>query len=330
MHDRSLRLILARYPASEQPTASLEALGNAGGLSGSRLWRYEAGVRRMLLRCWPAAGLDLARLRQIHEWLQATRPLPFVPRPVVTLDGVSIVEQSGRLWQIEPWMPGAPAGDHPSVAQVRVAFSGLASFHQSLSRIGVTRPSPGLTERLGELRDLRQGGFAEAERVIELSPNGPFREHAFRWLALARRLAVEIEDALRSACVRSVRLQPCLRDARSDHFLFANGVELSGLVDFGGMGVESVAADLARLMAEWLGDDVPRRREALDAYESVHPLDPAEIALIEPFERSAALLGPVRWIRWHLVEGRRFETSQAPLRRLERGVAKLERLAVGR
>ena len=78
-------------------------------------------------------------------------------------------------------------------------------------------------------------------------------------------------------------VQPCLRDARPEHFLF-EGNRLSGLIDFGAMGFETVAADLARLLGEWLADYEPLRTEALAAYEQVRPLDPAEKALIAPFE----------------------------------------------
>ena len=54
-------------------------------------------------------------------------------------------------------------------------------------------------------------------------------------------------------------LQPCLRDARPEHFLF-DGDQLSGLVDFGAMAVDSVVGDLARLIGEWLDDDRPAYR----------------------------------------------------------------------
>ena len=68
-----------------------------------------------------------------------------------------------------------------------------------------------------------------------------------------------------------VCVQPVLRDARPEHFLFEDG-RLSGLVDFGAMGVDSVAADLARLIGDWFDGDRDLRREALAAYEAVRPL----------------------------------------------------------
>ncbi len=74
------------------------------------------------------------------------------------------------------------------------------------------------------------------------------------WIRLARTVAPQVREPLRQASSRSVMLQPCLRDARPEHFLF-EGDQLSGLVDFGAMAVDSVVGDLARLIGEWLDDD---------------------------------------------------------------------------
>jgi homoserine kinase type II len=142
-------------------------------------------------------------------------------------------------------------------------------------------------------------------------------------LARVRRLAPRLREELRESAAREVPLQPCLRDARPEHFLFDTG-RLTGLVDLGAMGVESVAADLARLLADWPGVDPPRRRAAWEAYTSVRALDPSETLLVEVFERSAALLGPGRWVRWHFVEGRRFEDPRAVCDGLARGLGRLK------
>ena len=126
-----------------------------------------------------------------------------------------------------------------------------------------------------------------------------------------------------STCV--VRIQPCLRDARPEHFLF-EADRLSGLVDFGAMGVDSVAGDLARLMGEWLDGDLVASEEALAAYEQVRPLDPDEARLIGVFEAATALLIGERWVRWHFVENRHVRDPQAVSKGLERGLKQLDRL----
>ena len=123
-----------------------------------------------------------------------------------------------------------------------------------------------------------------------------------------------------------VPLQPCLRDARPEHFLFEDD-RVSGLVNFGAMGVDCVAGDLARLMGEWLNGDSAARALALAAYERIRPLDAAEAALIDAFASSSALLIGEHWIRWHYLEGRRFDDPAAVAQGIARGVAQLGRLA---
>src|SRR5262249_33732062 len=141
-----------------------------------------------------------------------------------------------------------------------------------------------------------------------------------------RAVAPRIRDPLRQAAGRVVPLQPCLRDARPDHFLF-EGDCLRGLVDFGAMGVDCVAGDLARLMGEWLDGEPAARGNALAAYEGIRPLEARESALIAAFESSSALLIGEHWIRWHYVERRVFDDPLAVTHGIARGLGHLERLA---
>jgi Ser/Thr protein kinase RdoA (MazF antagonist) len=122
-------------------------------------------------------------------------------------------------------------------------------------------------------------------------------------------------------------LQPTPRDARAEHFLF-EGDRLTGLVDFGAMGVDSTASDLARLLADWVGNDRAAFTNALDAYAAIRPLDGLEIERIETFAESAAWLGPARWVRWHFLDQRPFDDPDAVRKGLERGLERLiERIA---
>ena len=103
---------------------------------------------------------------------------------------------------------------------------------------------------------------------------------------------------------------------------------MTGLIDFGAMAIESVAADLARLLGDWVGPDTNARAEALDAYASVRPLEAAEIALLDVFEDSSALLGAGHWVRWHFLEGRRFDDPSSVAGGIERGLQRLAWRAV--
>jgi homoserine kinase type II len=268
-------------------------------------------------------------LRWIHQILFQVQDLGFVPVPERDRQGVSIHEHAGRLWDLSPWMPGsADPGRPPPPPRLRVAFQALARFHQRTQHadwsLGV---SPGLKSRLAEMDALLGGGFNTLERALNRAPADPQFDLARHWLGLARRLTLPVADSLRPLVDQRRPLIPCLRDARPDHFLF-EGNQVTGLIDFGALGVETVAADLARLLTEWVGPDRLARTEALDAYARGRPLHDDEAALIVPFERSASLLRGARWVRWHFMDGKSFDDPDAVRQGLERAVEGVRGLAL--
>jgi homoserine kinase type II len=319
-----LRVVLDRYPAAVQPLAEPEDLGNAGGQSGANFWRYRAGVGVLLVRAWPHDGPPCAVLERVHGWLRDTAELGFVPVPIATRDGRTLTEQRGRWWELTPWLAGKPDPEQPpSRERVKAAFSSLAAFHACLSRYASPGPSNGLVARLKEVESLCQGGFAELGRALSTRPeDDQVVALAGKWLELAPSVASTVRVRLEQAASRVVDRQPCLRDARPDHFLF-EGERVSGLVDFGAMGEDTVACDLARLSSEWLGDDRSLRGEGLNAYASTRPLVEAEMELIPVFEESSALLIGGHWIRWYFLEGRRFEDPIAVLKGVQKGLDRL-------
>ncbi len=309
-----------------------ESLGGAGGLSGARLWRYRSERAVLVLRAWPPHGPDRTHLERVHQWLSQAHDLGFIPAPIADRSGRTLQEHEGRLWELTPWMPGAAeAARHPDPARVRSAFAAMAAFHQRLAGERRDGVSPGLGQRHEAIAQLLQGGFDALERAIEpaaVSPQDEARPMALRWLNLARVMAPQLQEPLRRAAGRTVPLQPCLRDARPEHFLF-EGDRVTGLVDFGAMGVDCVAGDLARLMGEWLDGDASARIEAMASYERSRPLDVDEAALIDAFASSSALLIGEHWIRWHFIEGRHFDDPSAVTRGIARGLEHIERLVSG-
>ncbi len=318
-----LAALLQTFPQVARPIHPPEPLGNAGGLSGSRLWRYRSGLGLLVARAWPIDGPKRPALEQIHAWLDATAPLSFVPRPLRARDGQTLQALKGRLWEVTPWMPGAADLDpNPAPIHVRSAFAALAALHQRLGRDLKIEPSPGLHSRLRELDGLILGGFTNLENLLKSEPADPVRDLARQWVELARRFAGRFRDDLKRSAGVNVPCQPCLRDVRPDHFLF-EGSTLTGLVDFGAMGVDTIAADLARLASEWLDHDLTLRPLAFEAYHAIRPIRPEEATLISAFERSAALLGAGHWVRWQYVDRRTFDDPLAVRRGLEKGLARL-------
>jgi len=317
------------YPPDERPVAPPTPLGGAGGLSGSSLWRYQSAHGGRVVRLWPTATAGIGRVTRIHGWLGELADLPFISRPIRRVDGGTATFLSGRCWEIDPWLPGRPATDDPpTTARVRRVFQALAEVHVRLAGVEAEMlPSPGLLARRDELRKLRYQGFEAIERGLAQSPGDPLVEPAREWLASARSSAPDVLARVDRACLARLPLQPCLRDARPGHFLFEGG-KLSGLIDFGAMDVESVAADLARLLGEWLPLDeaTDLRAEGLAAYRELRPTSTEEDEAAVAFEQAADVLIAERWVRWRFQEHRRFEES-AFADGLERGLTRIRRLA---
>jgi homoserine kinase type II len=320
------RAILSLYPAAEQPLAPPESLGNAGGSSGALLWRFRSGRGQRVLRGWPPDGPGADELARIHGWLRRLEHLTFIPRPLPARDGRTLHEHAGRVWEVAPWLPGTadPEGT-PVLSHVRAAFAGLAAWHSALAEDATEGTSPGMAARLAELDRLLLGSLERLELAVRETADDPRNTLALRWIEIARALFPRIRDELRAAAAQSVPLQPCLRDARPQHFLF-DGARLSGIVDFGAMGFDTVAADLARLLSEWIGADRLFRNEALTAYSAVQSLDERALRMIPAFERSAALLGGSHWIQWHYLDHRNFEDPHAVDRGLTRALERISLL----
>jgi Ser/Thr protein kinase RdoA (MazF antagonist) len=319
--------VLKRYPVWIQPLSSLESLGGGGGQSGARLWRFRAEQGDLVLRAWPTHGPGRSHLEKVHRWLFATADLEFVPVPCRDRAGRSLQLWNGSLWEVTPWLTGvADLCCPPDFEHLRLACVGLAKFHERHRGEQIRESSPGLRNRRDTLAGLVRGGFDTLERATERALRPSLQKaDVYSWLALARRLGPVVLEPLEKAANRVIRLQPCLRDARPEHFLF-DGHRLSGLVDFGAMGVDSVAGDLARLLGEWLDGDQTAHREALDSYQQVRPVDSAETSLIRVFESATALLIGERWVRWSFIEGRRFDDPNAFAKGLNRSIDQLHRL----
>jgi Ser/Thr protein kinase RdoA (MazF antagonist) len=319
--------LLSQYPLDCRPLSKPQSLGNAGGASGAVLWRYESGRGVLVARAWPDPGRTLDEIERIHGWLSETSDLGFVPIPLRTMDGRTVLPFGGRIWDLSPWMPGESLKAGPTdLNRVHAALTGLATLHVRLSRFASMGTSPGLAGRFREIDQLCHGGFDAIHRALASGPSDRPTDLARRWLRLAVPLAPRIrKDVLWGGALR-VSLQPCLRDARGEHFLFRDD-RLTGLVDFGAMDIESVSADLARLFSDWWGGDLRLRSQALAAYEDLRPLAVDELKLIDVFDRSAALLGGGHWIRWRFLDQRVFDNPNAVEHGLERGVDRITQLA---
>ena len=149
-----------------QPLSPLESLGGGGGLSGARLWRFRAAHGGLLLRAWPPHGPGREHIEQVHHWLSLTAELGFVPVPIRDRAGQSLQEWQGLLWEITPWLVGAADPSRPpALEHLRLAFTGLAAFHQRLAGEQVEAVSAGPPPAARGDQSIESGaGFTRSRR----------------------------------------------------------------------------------------------------------------------------------------------------------------------
>jgi homoserine kinase type II len=318
--------LLAAYPADCQPTR-IEPLGSAGGMSGAQFWRLATPRGLLLFRRWPAEFPPPKRLRFIHAVIRhaAARGCDFLPVPVTTQGGDSFVEHAGYLCELAPWMPGvADYCDQPSLEKLRAAMRALARFHTAAADYrcepfeGInTSPAP--VRHQSRLRDLTPARIRELSDAVtdrawpELAPLA--RTFLANLPAAIPRAAAKLEPFERIA----LPMQPCLRDIWHDHVLFT-GDEVTGIIDFGAVDIETPATDIARLLGSIPTSQLDRSQtwnEGIAAYSTARPLSDDEVGAAFALDFSNPILAGCNWIRWIYIEAREFDNRAQVVERFQ-------------
>jgi homoserine kinase type II len=334
LHSNELGQVLAHYPPDCRPS-NVEPLGSAGGYSGARLWRLAAPRGPLCLRRWPPEHPTPERLQYIHAVLRhvGRSGIALLPIPVTTVTGETFVGHAGHLWELTVWMPGrADYRDDPRPERLWAALAALATVHRAAESFPggerQPRPSPGIAQRLEQVRMLQGGGRASIAAAMGRTAVAALDEHARRLLERFDRAAPAVERTLLDTAMLAVPIQPCLRDVWHDHLLF-EGDRVSGIVDFGALRPENVAGDVARLLGSLAGDESSAWQTGLTAYEATRPLSPAERRLVAAFDGSTTLLSGMNWLTWIYLERRRFDDLAAVGVRLDAILMRLEALSAG-
>lgn len=332
MADTAYRRVLQAYPPDCLPQQA-DYLAGAGGFSGARFWRLQTARGLLCLRRWPRERPSRQQLEFIQAVLWHVRQEGFerLPLPLETQTHAGYVCEAGHLWELSPWMPGqADYRQAPSEARLSAALGTLAEFHLAAASFPLPDRSPGLSQGIHErIERARWWSPVQLRRLMEAveSRDWPELSHRARqWLALAPTALERLRPALARAESLATPLQPCIRDIWHDHVLFF-GDEVSGLVDFGAMQPDSVAADVARLLGSLAGDDRRAWQTGLAAYETVRPLSEPERALIPVFDQANTVLSGLNWLQWIYLDGRQFDNRQAVLERLDGNLPRLGLLA---
>jgi Ser/Thr protein kinase RdoA (MazF antagonist) len=330
MADKNAYLeVLTAYP-EDCKALRAEFLASAGGFSGAEIWRIHAPAGQLCLRKWPPEHPNGEGLETIHALLRhvSRNGFPLVPVPRHTRDGQTYVVHEGRLWDLTSWLPGlADFRQSPSVAKLRAAMIALAQFHGAAASFGGydrhRGPSPGIQQRLAQLRHWLAGGLEELGAAIRPGVRPDLESRARRILRLAPNFAGGALVLLEACRSSRVPLQFCVGDIWRDHILF-QGDMVVGLVDFGSLRVDNVSADLARLLGSLAGDDAQGWQLGLAAYQAIRPLEEAEVLLVKAFDRSTVLMSGLNWIDWIYRQGRVFASSDVIAHRLDEILLRLE------
>jgi Ser/Thr protein kinase RdoA (MazF antagonist) len=313
--------VLRHYPIPRWPLR-IDFLGNAGGFSGTRLWKLHLPSGRLCLRRWPDDYPDHERLHFIHSLLLHVARAGFrqAPVPLPTRDRQTFVTWQRHHYELTQWIDGrADYRDQPSAAKLTNALQTLAEFHVRAGTLTAhTRfgPSPGLARRFREVNQLLARELRGLTAVITRQSRQPLADASGQLLACAARALPALHRGLSAIVDQPLALQPCIRDVWHDHVLYA-GQRVAGLVDFGACGVDSVSGDIARLLGSLAGDDPAGWCQGLAAYQAVRPLEDREVIAIREFDHANVVLSGIHWVRWIFVEHRQFDTSRVAARLAE-------------
>ncbi len=312
-----------------------------GGFSGAKVWRIKDGSLSFALRRWPASGPEWDRLQGLHRLLKHVHRngLEVVPVPIATPSNHTLICESARWWQMEPWMPGiADFHRDPNSDRLRAAISSLAGWHIAVRTFRLsdsernwfdvrTGPPPGLCERLEKFQSWQMGTSEAVRNSLGQRDRGlAFHAELREMLALVQHLIQPVKIIVRSLTGHAAALLPCLRDVWHDHLLFS-GDRLTGLIDPAACRTDHVAADLSRLLGSLLEDDRARWQVGLDFYQLLAPLTLHDWSLLHAYDQSNVVLSGITWLEWLLLSERIFPENNLVAQRLQTILRRLKHLA---
>jgi homoserine kinase type II len=262
----------------------------------------------------------------IHPTLRRiAASLPVVAYPFKTVSGRTFVEHADHIWELTDWRPGkADYHQFPSRTKLRAAMHVLARFHALSALHGSSGAGFGTFLRRWQLANqLKQGRLADIETALKKPLDDKLDERAKRMLQLA---AYQLHrfawtEAFETAAANETFL--VIRDIHHDHVLFT-GDEVTGLIDFGAMDIDTPLTDIARLVGSLVGDDREDRQAAFDAYAELRPLSEDARKLIDWLDESSLVLGAMNWLTWLYLERRDMGPVEPIARRLDEIIGRLE------
>jgi Ser/Thr protein kinase RdoA (MazF antagonist) len=333
---------------SDAAVATVTPFTSAGSFSGARIWRVERHGEAFALRQWPDV-MPAKQLRSIHAFLAylTSADVTFVAAPIAARAGGTFVTDGWFHWELAPWLSGVADYWHdPRPTKLTAAMQALATVHLVAASLGhsvleayaasgykldplIARRmtnSMSLQKRDTRIRNLVHGGLGELAAsglTNATASESELHRTAVRLLQRTAPKAMSVADFWANALLP---LQWRIGDVWHDHILFT-GERVTGIVDFGAASVDAPAGDVARLLGSLVGDDRPRWRQGLAAYESVRPLSELERESLTFFDESGTIISTANWLSWLSSKTPVVTNRPAAINRLRRLVARLQVLA---
>lgn len=308
----------------------------ASGFSGAGVWKITDGQGQSF-SVKRHDDISPDHLAWIHRVLLHTRvcDCDFVAAVKKMENATGHLHADNAIWEISTWMPGvADFADNPTDDRLENAMRSLAKFHQSAAQVNFDfRPSPGVKTRsdgIAELpltlhranQSLQDAGSALASSTQSTLPailTSVLPELQNILQDLNRIPSARLQQyahGLKTLQPQALPLQPVIRDLWHDHLLFT-GDQLTGLIDFDAMQMDSIAMDLTRCLGSIIPDDPDRWGFALTAYASVRPIQRLEMDLIDVLDPINVILSAANWLNWIAIQRRHFANADAVRNRLQ-------------
>jgi Ser/Thr protein kinase RdoA (MazF antagonist) len=258
------------------PMGVVSAQSVPPGMSGASVFQCQlASGDQFALKRWPD-GSARARIEEVHSVIKRSGEtcslIPSVQNLGDPKNGSpqSVFTHAGAHWDSLKWMPGPVAASDASLQQIQDGARAIAQFHASVRCLGVGRqPPPAVHSRLKRIRELdplipqvlHWAGKLEPQTPPEIAGVVLDACHLLQWKwkevrARIHRNLVQYED-------QHVHTQYVLRDVHREHILHCDG-QISGLIDFDSVRVDTPSTDLAR----WVGSFLIGRPDAGIVWEA--------------------------------------------------------------
>lgn len=279
------------------------------GFSGASVWKVTTQERSFALKRWPIRQPVHCDLQTIHQLMQQARHsgLLVVPEVQRTIEGDSLVNHDGVLWDALSWQPGQ-SDSQPTESRLKSAMVLISRLH-ALWRSQNERRFEVCPAIMLQHRRLSEWTADELELLNRRTPTmGLFREALIHF----EQHRTHALQRLASWLTRRFSLQPCLGDVWADHVLF-EGNEVTGLIDFGGVRYDHPAQDLARLIGSYTQGHATRRQQALSCYAPISP-EVEQLSIL--LDDSGTIVSLGNWLRWLILEERLFSDQSRAITRL--------------